>query len=230
LIGHGAFIFGITPSQTTSAIIRYAGGQGIRRIALVGRRSPWSTGVETSARATAGPSGAEIVASIYRTETANTGLLADVKSECGGKLPDAVLLTDGIEAVNNFAQPLSKAGIQLLGTVQWSGLDLSSVEAMKGAWYAAPNPSGFGAFSAAYQKAYGTMPGVLTGLAYDAALLAGSVAQTGIVGRDAIIASSGMRGVTGTFKFNSDGSCLRQLAILSVEPGGLRVVAPVSAA
>lgn len=228
-IGTGAFVFGITPSQTVSAILQYAASQGRKRIAIVGLATPWTTGVVQAARAGAGTAGVQIVTALTLGAGNAGGLLSDLKAGSGGALPDAVLLPDGADAVNAFAPALSGAGLQLLGTTQWSGLDLAAQPGMKGAWYAAPDPSKFAPFADAYARTYGGAPGLLAGLAFDAALMAGAVEKTGNGARDSILGSAGFSGITGDFKFNSDGSCLRRLAILSIEAEGLRVVAPVSA-
>ena len=230
MLGRGAFVFGVTPSQTVSATIQYAASQNVKRLAIIARPTPWSDGAIKAAEVAVGPAGIKIVSVLKRDTGVSGSLIKTLKSESDGKLPDAVLLPDGAEAINDFAPVLNEAGLQLLGTVQWSGLNLADQPAMNGAWYAAPDPDAFGPFAAAYARTYGVEPGLLAGLAFDAAMMAGAIAQTGNAARDTILASVGYAGVTGNFKFNSDGSCLRRLAILTVDPSGVRVVAPVSAA
>lgn len=228
MIGRGAFVFGVTPSQTVSATVQYAVAQGKSRIGVVTRPTPWGEGAIRAAQASAASSGASI-AGIIRREGGADGLIKALKAESGGTLPDAVLLPDGQESIDVFAPALSEANIQLLGTVQWSGLDFADQAVMEGAWYAAPDPNKFGPFASAYAKTYGAQPGLLAGLAFDAAMMAGAVGQTGASARDTILGSVGYSGVTGDFKFNGDGSCLRRLAILAISSGASQVVAPVSA-
>jgi len=40
--GSGIFLFGITPSQSVSAILQYASARGVRRVALIGTDTSWS--------------------------------------------------------------------------------------------------------------------------------------------------------------------------------------------
>ena len=52
--GSGAHVFGITASQSTTAVLRYARSRGVRRVIVIGDGSPWSNAAGAAATGLAG--------------------------------------------------------------------------------------------------------------------------------------------------------------------------------
>ena len=93
---------------------------------------------------------------------------------------------------------------------------------------AAPDPSGFRSFSTRYRAKYGGDPVRTATLAYDGVALVAALARTQGGQRfaaDVLTNSSGFAGIDGLFRFRSDGTNERGLAVMRVTPGGGQTVA-----
>lgn len=214
--GNGAYVFGLTPVQTTSAVLRYARSRGVRRVVVIGDGTPWSNAAGVAADRLQGELGLDI-----RAITVTPGAALPAV----GDAPDAVLIPGSGDAVLAAARNLKDSGIQLLATVQALDNRPSALAALDGAWLAAPDPGKFGSFSAEYEAKNGGGAGALAALAYDAARIARQLRDAGTLGRAGLLGSDGFDCVTGKVRFRTDGSCSRDLAILVAGPGGYESVA-----
>ena len=144
----------------------------------------------------------------------------------GGIDADAVLVSGGGRGARRRRRAILKAaGIQLLATLQAAGTpSRSGMAALEGAWCATPDPVRFGDFARAYEAKHGATPGVIAGLAYDAVGIARAMRSAGYATREGLLRPTGFDGVTGTVRFARDGTAARDLAIVVVEQGALRVV------
>ncbi|MFZ5618640.1 MAG: penicillin-binding protein activator [Pseudomonadota bacterium] len=120
--------------------------------------------------------------------------------------------------------------VKLLGVSAWNNPRLTREPALRGGWFAAPDPAITGAFEERFRAAFGEAPPRLASLAYDATLLAARLGQAPRR-RDrfdeAMIENrSGYFGADGLFRFTADGTIERGLAILEIQPGGIRVIDP----
>ncbi|WP_294299937.1 penicillin-binding protein activator [uncultured Sphingomonas sp.] len=212
----GAFVFGLTPVQTTTAVLRYARSRGVRRVTVVGDGSQWSNAASEAAVKAQGDLGLDIRA---------IAVTAGQPLPAAGEAPDAVLIPGSGDAVLAAARGLKDTGVQLLGTVQALDNRPSALAALEGAWIAAPDPAAFGSFSADYEARIGGAPGAITALAYDAAKIARTLRAANTLSREGLLAADGFPCVTGTVRFRADGSCSRDLAILLAGADGYRSVA-----
>jgi branched-chain amino acid transport system substrate-binding protein len=157
-------------------------------------------------------------------------LAADVKGE--GKL--AVLVPVAPPRLASVLQTLSSAGIdsssvQLIGTGVWDIPGIGADTALRGAWYAAPDPAKRADFERRYTATYGRPPLRLATLAYDAVALAGKLARLkagGDFSSEAITNANGWAGVDGAFRFLPDGRTERALAVIEVQGERNVVVSP----
>lgn len=120
--------------------------------------------------------------------------------------------------------------VKLLGVSAWNNPRLTREPALKGGWFAAPDPTISAAFEERFKAAFGEAPPKLASLAYDATLLAARLGQSPRR-RDrfdeAMIENrSGYFGADGLFRFGPDGTIERGLAILEIQPGGIQIVDP----
>ena len=95
--------------------------------------------------------------------------------------------------------------------------------ALQGGLYAAPDPSGFRAFAGRYRAKYGAEPVRTATLAYDAVALVAALARTQGAQRfapETLTNPSGFAGIDGLFRFRSDGTNERGLAVMKVATGG----------
>lgn len=212
----GIFVFGLTPSQTTSAILRYARSRGVRRVAVIDDATPWSAAAALAAGRVQGEIGIDV-----RVLTVTAGQpLPDA-----GDAPDAVLLPGSGEAVLAAARNLKATGIQLLGTVQALDHRPAALETLDGAWIASPDPAAFGKFAGEFRSRHGGDPGALAALAFDAGGIVKKLRDTGALGQAALLAQTSYDCVTGNARFRSDGSVARELSILVAGPQGYAPVA-----
>ena len=206
-----AYLFGITAGQAVEAVLTYARARGVRRVALIADPSGWGVQAGAAARQLAGDIGIEVVAATQ----------ASWRSD---PLPDAVLVSGGGPQLGAAAREFSAAGVQVLATLQATELPSRGLAALDGAWLTAPDPERFADFARSFEGKYGNTPGVIAGLAYDAVNIARALRRAGHVDRDGLLAPTGFSGVTGTVRFARDGSAARELAVMVVEGGSLRVV------
>lgn len=120
--------------------------------------------------------------------------------------------------------------IKLLGVSSWNNPRLSREPALRGGWFAAPDPEIAQVFKDRYKAAFGAAPPRLASLSYDATLLAARLARNSNA-RSRFSASSitdpnGYFGADGLFRLRADGSVERGLAILEIQPGGIKVIDP----
>ena len=92
---------------------------------------------------------------------------------------------------------------------------------LQGGWYAAPDSTGFRNFSARYRQRYNQDPVRTATLAYDAVALVAALVKTQGPQRfseQVLTSSSGFAGIDGLFRFRTDGTNERGLAVMRVEP------------
>jgi ABC-type branched-subunit amino acid transport system substrate-binding protein len=148
---------------------------------------------------------------------------------------DSILIADGADAVPQVVASLAASGVnpkrmQLLGTGLWDEPRIFSTAALGGGWYAAPESTGFRNFSGRYRSRFGQDPVRTATLAYDAvALVAALVKQQPSPQRfseQTLTSPSGFAGIDGIFRFRSDGTNERGLAVMRVAPSGGQVISP----
>jgi ABC-type branched-subunit amino acid transport system substrate-binding protein len=91
--------------------------------------------------------------------------------------------------------------------------------AMQGAWFSAPENTGFNAFAQRYRAKYGSDPTRIATLAYDAISLSAALARTQGSQRyseTVLTAATGFNGADGLFRFRADGLNDRGLAVLQI--------------
>lgn len=215
-----AFIFGLTPDQSVSAILGYAKGQGLSRIAVLTRPGDVSSQAASSAQRLASQNGIDITAIVPAD---GASLARSIRTASGGRAPDAVLIPFGGEEMIAAAESLKGSGLQLLGTEQWLGRELASRPAFDKAWFSAPAPSP--EFSQALAAGRTATPGLLAGLVYDAINMARVLAASDDMDVAGVTRAGGFNGALGKFRFRPDRTCDRSLAILSLQDGEERVIA-----
>ncbi len=149
---------------------------------------------------------------------------------------DAVLMPVGGESALAISNLLSHFDmpprtVRRLGTGLFDDAGLATEQSMNGAWFAAPSPRTRRSFEKRYEGLYGSSPPRLTTLAYDATALASVLSQRGVqitgkpdFTRRAITNPNGFSGIDGIFRFRSNGTIERGLAILEHKRGRIRVI------
>ena len=195
-------------------------------MAVVARTGPLGVASVDAARQLAAAGGLTLTATLLRDQAAGT--TAALREASGGKLPDAVFLPDGGDALIAFANALSGSGVQLMGGVQWGVLDLAGIGVLSGSWFAAPPPEPFVQFLDTFEARFGESGGVVAALGRDAAMIAALLSAAGQLDREGLTRKEGFTGVLGSFRFLADGRCQRDLAVLTIENGALVTLAEVT--
>lgn len=120
--------------------------------------------------------------------------------------------------------------VKILGVSTWNNPRLTREPALRGGWFAAPDPTITATFDKHFADAFGSAPPRLASLAYDATLLTARLAanqrRRNRFDADAIADGNGYFGADGLFRLNEDGTVERGLAILEIQPGGIQVIDP----
>lgn len=145
----------------------------------------------------------------------------------------AVLVPEGGELLRTIAPLLpyyevDPAKVKLLGTGLWNDSSLLNEPPLQGAWFAAPEPKKPAEFMQKFEDLYGSKPPRIATLAYDAmALVVWRMRHPVAEERysvDALLDPRGFHGIDGLFRFKSDGTVERSLAILEVNKQGFKVI------
>ena len=147
---------------------------------------------------------------------------------------DSLFIPEQSEAMASVSRELAAAGldskkVQILGTGLWNDARVLKLPALQGAWFSAPENTGFNAFAQRYRAKFGSDPARIATLAYDAVSLAIALSHTQGSQRysESVLTNpSGFNGADGVFRFRADGSNERGLSVLEITQGSAKVVSP----
>ena len=225
IAGRGVYLLSFLPESDVNRIIEYAASTGKRSFAAVLPDNAYGNVVEAAFKQAVGRRGARLA--VFEKYGADRATPARTVAQALGQA-DALLLADDGESVVATADALTAAGanlrnIQLLGTGLWDNPRVFASASLQGGLFAAPDPSGFRAFSGRYRTRFGSEPVRTATLAYDSVALVAALARTQGGQRfsaDVLTNPSGFAGIDGLFRFRPDGSNERGLAVMRVGSGG----------
>jgi hypothetical protein len=238
-----------------SRLIAFARSRGLSRFAALLPNNAFGSAVEESVRANAAQAGGELVrvarydasgdpSSAIQTLTGAPAPQPGSQQGRGGAPQpratqvdfDALVMPDQAGRLLTIA-PLVQfygvdpARVRILGSA-FMGWDsrIQREPSLVGAWYAAPPPEARADFDRRYRETYNRDAPPLATLAYDATAVAAVLAKThdGDFSAAAIGAPQGFAGMDGVFRFRADGTAERALAVIEVQPTGLRAVSPAA--
>ena len=226
--GRGVYLLSFLPESDVNRIVDYSASIGKKSFAALLPDNAYGNVVEAAFKQAVGRKG-RIVA--FEKYSADRSAAARTVAQSLGSA-DALFIADDGESVVATADALTGAGanlrnIQLLGTGLWDNPRVYASAALQGGLYAAPDPSGFRAFSGRYRTKYGADPVRTATLAYDAVALVAALSKQGSqrFAPETLTNPSGFAGIDGLFRFRSDGSNERGLAVMKVASGGSTPVA-----
>ncbi len=223
--GRGVFLLSFLPESDINRIVDYAAGTGKRSFAALVPDNAYGNVVEAAFKQAVGRKNGRVVA--FEKYGADRATPARTVAQSLGQA-DALLLADDGDSVVATADALTAAGanlrnIQLLGTGLWDNPRVFASPVLQGGLYAAPDPSGFRGFANRYRTKFGGEPVRTATLAYDAVALVAALARTQGAQRfapETLTNPSGFAGIDGLFRFRSDGTNERGLAVMKVASGG----------
>jgi ABC-type branched-subunit amino acid transport system substrate-binding protein len=242
--GNGVFIVGHTVETETDRVVGYAASRGLRRFAALVPDDAYGHLAEATMKGAAQRAGGSVVA-VQRLPRQANGMLEPARQlglalrevEAAGQPADALFLPGDPELLAQISPLMAYAGIEaaklkILGTGAMDQPGLGRDKTYLGAWFAAPDPSGWRQFNSQFVKTYGSAPPRIATLAYDAVGMAISLSKAPAGTRyspDTLTRSSGFAGVDGLLQLSSSGLPTRALAVLEVQDLGAIVVDPASA-
>lgn len=231
----GVWIMGIAAPPQVRRVVDYAVSQGIKRFAVFAPRTSYGDQMSNTLQDEAAARGATVVG-IEQFDPRALDLTAAAKRLAPGLAGDskvAILMPVAPPQLSAALASLSAADIdtskvQLIGTGVWDAPGIGANSALRGAWYAAPDPAKRADFERKYLATYGRPPERLATLAYDAVALAARLARgrSGTISADDITNSSGWTGVDGPIRFLPDGRSQRALAVIEIQGGRTVVISP----
>jgi ABC-type branched-subunit amino acid transport system substrate-binding protein len=230
----GVYLLSFLPETDVERIVGYATSNGRKSFLVLLPDNAYGTVVEGHLKQVVAARGGRIAAlEHYPSDPAR---MADSvrKVAVAARQADAVFIADAAEATPQIVQQLASNGVsprrlKLVGTGLWDDPKLFSNENMVGAWYAAPDASTYRAFADRYRARFGQEPVRTASLAYDAVSLVAALVKTQGANRfseEVLTNPSGFQGTDGIFRFRSDGTSERGLAIMEIQRGSARVVNP----
>ena len=230
----GVYLLSFLPESDVRRIVDYAVSRGKRSFAALLPDNAYGAVVEAAFQQEVARRGGRVLA-IEKYPLDPNKMAEPIRrvAQAAGRV-DSIFIPDGADAVPQVVQTLAASGVngkrvQLLGTGLWDDPRIFSSTALDGGWFAAPESTGFRNFSARYRARFGQDPVRTATLAYDAVALVARLTQT--YGQErfseqVLTNTSGFGGTDGVFRFRSDGTNERGLAVLRVAPSGGQVVSP----
>ena len=230
----GVYLLSFLPESDVDRIVDYAVARGKRSFAAMLSEGAYGNVVEAELKQAVARKGARIVAAErYRLDPNGMQGPARLVAQAA-RGADAVFIPEGPEVVPSVVQALSAAGldlkrVQLLGTGLWDDPRIFAEAALQGGWYVAPDGAGFRNFSTRYRGRYGQDPVRTATLAYDAVALVAALVKTQGPQRfseQVLTNPSGFAGIDGLFRFRTDGTNQRGLAVMRATPNGGQIIGP----
>ncbi|MCB1532963.1 MAG: penicillin-binding protein activator [Alphaproteobacteria bacterium] len=251
--GDNTYIMGFLPFDQVERLARYTSQHNTGRVAILAPRNDYGRVVTSAwqsttsrlgtppAQVTEFSQGESNLAPVLRDFTAydERVRIAGEQGVSTAQLQppfDAVLMPVGGEtalSIGNLLNhyDLSPRQVKRLGTGLFDDDALATEGSLNGAWFAAPSPKLRKTFEQRYMNTYSASAPRLASLAYDATALAAVLAQRGFqtsgqadFSATAIGNPNGFAGIDGIFRFRSNGTAERGLAILEFNNGKIRVL------
>jgi ABC-type branched-subunit amino acid transport system substrate-binding protein len=231
----GVYLLSFLPESDVQRIVQYATSVGKRSFAALIPDNPYGTVVEAAFKQDVARRGAKIVA-LERYTHDKAAMAAPIKNVAqAAARADALFIPDGGDAAPDVVQALvanniNTKKIQLLGSGLWEDDQrIYATASLNGAWYVAPDPTGYRNFAARYRARFKLEPQRTATLAYDAIALIAALVKTQGAQRfspQVLTNPSGFSGINGLFRFRANGTNERGLAVLRVTPSGGQIISP----
>lgn len=241
---YGAWLASIAPEEEVAAIIEYAALRGYDQFAFFGPQSGLGTRVEAAMQEAVMQNGGFMLTSAFypassnnpNTEAEYFARTVETAVEAGARV--AVLVPERGNRLRRIAPLLAYHGVdtrrvKMLGTGGWNDPNIWREPSLRGAWFPTAPSVDITDFEQRYTRMYGADPSSLAAVSYDAAALVTALSLDGALEPQELINRDGFMGVNGLFRFRTDGTAERSLAIMEIDPTvedglGVKEILPVS--
>ena len=229
---HGTYLLSFLIESYVDRIIDYAASKGKKSAAALIPDNDYGRVAEAEFSQAAAKRGLRVMGIEHYTPATRDAAVRKIAAL--GDQIDTLFIPEQADAMPAMSQALIADGIdpkrvQILGTGLWNDTRVLSLPALQGAWFAAPENGGFNAFANRYRAKYNADPTRIATLSYDAVSLAAALAHSQGPQRYAdtvLLNKSGFNGADGVFRFRSDGTNDRGLAVLQINDGKAKTVSP----
>jgi hypothetical protein len=230
----GVYLLSFLPETDVRRIVDFSISRGKRSFAALLPDNAYGAVVEGAFQQEVSRRGGRVVALEKYTLEGNRINEASRRVSQAANQVDSIFIPDSPDAVPQVVNALASNGVdlrrvQMIGSGLWEDARISSTAALDGAWYAAPDATGYRNFSARYRARFGQDPVRTATLAYDAVALVAALVKTQGPQRfsePSLTNPSGFAGIDGIFRFRPEGTNDRGLAVLRVAPAGGQVLSP----
>lgn len=230
----GVYLLSFLPEADVERIAEYTIASGRKSFIALLTDNAYGTVVEGHLKQIVATRGGRIVAlEHYPSDSAR---MAEAARRVAGaaRQADTVFIGDAAETTSQLVQQLASNGVsprrlKFIGTGLWDDPKLFEDQNLTGAWFAAPDNAGFRALAQRYRARFGAEPARTASLAYDAVSLVAALVKTQGPDRfsERVLTNpAGFQGVDGIFRFRSDGTSDRGLAVMEIQRGAARIISP----
>jgi branched-chain amino acid transport system substrate-binding protein len=225
----GVYLLSFLIQGYVDRVLQYAVSTGKKSFAIMAPQNDYGNVAAQRFQDTAGNLNVQVVVTA-RYASGQMATAAQQVAAAQGQI-DALFIPEQADAMPAVAAALGSASVksQFLGTGVWNDPRVLKLPQLQGAWFSAPDNSGFDAFAQRYKAKFNSDPARLATLAYDAVTLAAALAQGGSpnpYNQAALTNISGFNGADGVFRFRADGSNERGLAVMEIAEDGAKVISP----
>jgi branched-chain amino acid transport system substrate-binding protein len=224
----GVYLLSFLIQGYVDRVLQYAMSNGKKSFGILAPQNDYGNVAAQRFQEMAGNVNAQVVV----TARYSSGQIATAAGQIAAAQGiDAVFIPEQADAMPAVASALATANVktQFLGTGVWNDPRVLKLPQMQGAWFSAPDNSGFDAFAQRYKAKFSSDPVRLATLAYDAVTLAAALARNGgpdSFNQAALTNISGFNGADGVFRFKADGTNERGLAVMEIADDGAKVISP----
>ena len=225
----GVYLLSFLIQGYVDRVLQYAVSSGKKSFAIMAPQNDYGNVATERFQEMAGSLNAQVVVTA-RYSAGQMATAAQQVAAVQGQV-EALFIPEQADAMPAVANALGSANIKtkFLGTGVWNDPRVLKLPQLQGAWFSAPDNSGFDAFAQRYKAKFNSDPARLATLAYDAVTLAAALARNG--GPDpysqaALTSVSGFNGADGVFRFRADGTNERGLAVMEIDDGAAKVISP----
>jgi hypothetical protein len=228
----GVYLLSFLIENYVDRIVDYAASHGKKSFAALIPNNDYGRVASAEFQQVAAQRGLRVVE--IENYTPQTLSVAVGKIAAFGNQIDALFIPEQADAMPAMARALGAAGlnsqkVQVLGTGLWDDARVLGLPALQGAWFAAPDNSGFEAFAQRYRAKYGSDPTRIATLGYDAVSLVIALSKRGSADRfseNVLTSSAGFNGADGVFRFKPNGQNERALAIFVIRDNSAVALIP----
>jgi branched-chain amino acid transport system substrate-binding protein len=224
----GVYLLSFLIQGYVDRILQYAVSSGKKSFGILASQNDYGNVAAQRFQEMAGNVNAQVVV----TARYSSGQIATAAGQVAAVQGiDALFIPEQADAMPAVASALGSANVktQFLGTGVWNDPRVLKLPQMQGAWFSAPDNSGFDSFAQRYKAKFNSDPARLATLAYDAVTLAAALARNGgpdSFNQAALTNVSGFNGADGVFRFRADGTNERGLAVMEIADDGAKVISP----